>query len=144
MLYTTDKLGEVIKTSRLKMGLTRDQLAEKIGISPRYLMSIEHEGKKTSYDVLFQLVRYLTINANDIFFPESIVDTNEERKLLEQMIKLCDKHEITADRNCHKVAVPIYCFYTFQGFWGPWADNMFLRTFDPKIEWQLKMQKNIL
>ena len=46
MLYTTDKLGEVIKTSRLKMGLTRDQLAEKIGISPRYLMSIEHEGKK--------------------------------------------------------------------------------------------------
>ena len=88
MLYTTDKLGEVIKTSRLKMGLTRDQLAEKIGISPRYLMSIE-------YDVLFQLVRYLTINANDIFFPESIVDTNEERKLLEQMIKLCDKHEIT-------------------------------------------------
>lgn len=95
MLYTTDKLGKVIKTSRLKMGLTRDQLAEKIGISPRYLMSIEHEGKKTSYDVLFQLVRYLTINANDIFFPESIVDTNEERKLLEQMIKLCDKHEIT-------------------------------------------------
>lgn len=59
MLYTTDKLGEVIKTSRLKMGLTRDQLAEKIGISPRYLMSIEHEGKKPSYDVLFQLVRYL-------------------------------------------------------------------------------------
>ena len=72
MLYTADKLGEIIKTSRLKMGLTRDQLSEKIGISPRYLMSIEHEGKKPSYDVLFQLIRYLTINANDIFFPESI------------------------------------------------------------------------
>ena len=57
-------------------------------------MSIEHEGKKPSYDVLFQLIRYLTINANDIFFPESIADTNEERKLLDQMIKLCDKYEI--------------------------------------------------
>lgn len=94
MLYTADKLGEIIKTSRLKMGLTRDQLSEKIGISPRYLMSIEHEGKKPSYDVLFQLIRYLTINANDIFFPESIADTNEERKLLDQKIKLCDKYEI--------------------------------------------------
>ena len=52
MLYTADKLGEIIKTSRLKMGLTRDQLSEKIGISPRYLMSIEHEGKKPSYDVI--------------------------------------------------------------------------------------------
>lgn len=94
MLHTIDKLGEVIKTSRLNMGLTRDQLAEKIGISPRYLMSIEHENKKPSYDVLFRLIRYLTINANDIFFPESIVDTSKERKHLEQMIKLCDKHEI--------------------------------------------------
>lgn len=85
------------------------------------------------------------------------MDTNEERKLLEQMIKLCDKHEITVisataqalltknvDRNCHKVAVPIYCFYTFQGFWGPWADNMFLRTFDPKIEWQLKCKEHTI
>lgn len=94
MLCLNDKLGEIIKASRLKMGLTRDQLAEKIGISSRYLMSIEHEGKKPSYDVLFQLVRYLTINANDIFFPESIMDDNEGRKSLTQMIKLCDKHEI--------------------------------------------------
>lgn len=94
MLYATDKLGEVIKTARLRMGLTRDQLAEKIEISPRYLMSIEHEGKKPSYDVLFQLVRHLAINANDIFFPENITDTNEERKSLEQMIKLCDTYEI--------------------------------------------------
>lgn len=45
MLYTTDKLGEIIKTARLNMGLTREQLSEKIGISPRYLMSIEHEKK---------------------------------------------------------------------------------------------------
>lgn len=70
MLHTIDKLGEVIKTSRLNMGLTCDQLAEKIGISPRYLMSIEYESKKPTYDVLFRFVRYLTINANDIFFPE--------------------------------------------------------------------------
>ena len=56
MLYTADKLGEIIKTSRLKMGLTRDQLSEKIGISPRYLMSIEHEGKKPSYDVLLYAI----------------------------------------------------------------------------------------
>lgn len=132
MLYTADKLGEIIKTSRLKMGLTRDQLSEKIGISPRYLMSIEHEGKKPSYDVLFQLIRYLTINANDIFFPESIADTNEERKLLDQMIKLCDKYEINVilatakallskrrNRNCHKKGSFYLRFYIFQEYSEP-------------------------
>ena len=72
MLYTADKLGEIIKTSRLKMGLTRDQLSEKIGISPRYLMSIEHEGKKPSYDVLFQLIRYLQ-SMQMIYFSQKVL-----------------------------------------------------------------------
>ena len=95
MLYTPDKLGEVIKTARLKVGLTRDQLAEKIGISPRYLMSIEHEGKKPSYDILFQLVRHLALNPNDFFFPELNNKNERDRKHLEQMLKLCNEYEIT-------------------------------------------------
>ena len=95
MLYPDDKLGEVIKTARLKMGLTRDQLSEKIGISSRYLMSIEHEGKKPSYDVLFQLVRQLALNTDDIFFPERTDENDLNRKQLLQMLKLCNKHEIT-------------------------------------------------
>lgn len=95
MLYTTDKLGEVIKTARLNMGLTREQLSEKIGISPRYLMSIEHEKKKPSYDILFKLVRQLAINADDIFFPDKYDEDESERKHLEKMLKLCNKQELS-------------------------------------------------
>ena len=72
MLYTADKLGEIIKTSRLKMGLTRDQLSEKIGISPRYLMSIEHEGKKPSYDVYFNLYAILQ-SMQMIYFSQKVL-----------------------------------------------------------------------
>lgn len=93
MLCPTDTLGKVIKTARLEKGLTRDQLSEKLGISPRYLMSIEHEGKKPSYDVLFQIIRQLALNADDIFYPERD-STPSERKRLLQMLKLCDEHEI--------------------------------------------------
>lgn len=94
MLYHDDKLGEVIKTARLKMGLTRDQLSEKIGISSRYLMSIEHGGKKPSYDVLFQLVRQLALNTDDIFYPERADGNDLSRKHLVQMLNLCNKHDI--------------------------------------------------
>jgi len=57
----TDKLGKIIKTARKNNNLTREQLVEKINITARYLMSIENENKKPSYNVLFNLVHELGI-----------------------------------------------------------------------------------
>jgi DNA-binding XRE family transcriptional regulator len=57
-----DKLGHIIKTTRNNNNLTREQLAKKINITPRYLMSIENENKKLGYNVLFNLIRELGIS----------------------------------------------------------------------------------
>jgi transcriptional regulator with XRE-family HTH domain len=74
-----DKLGKIIKAARNDNNLTREQLAEKINISARYLMSIENENKKPSYNVLFNLIRELAISADMIFFPEKLhVDIKAE------------------------------------------------------------------
>ncbi|PKM49965.1 MAG: hypothetical protein CVV02_13355 [Firmicutes bacterium HGW-Firmicutes-7] len=51
-----DKLSKIIKTARKENNLTREQLAKKINITSRYLMSIENENKKPSYNVLFNLI----------------------------------------------------------------------------------------
>ena len=47
-----DKLGGIIKSARLVNHLTRKQLAIQIGISPRYLIAIENENQKPSYELL--------------------------------------------------------------------------------------------
>ena len=65
-----NRLGSILKAARKAKGLTREQLAEIMSITPRYLMSIENENKKPSYDVLFRLVRELGISADTIFYPE--------------------------------------------------------------------------
>jgi transcriptional regulator with XRE-family HTH domain len=88
-----DMLGSVLKTARKAKGLTREQLAEIINITPRYLMSIENENKKPSYDVLFRVVRELGISADTIFYPENQhVDTEVEQ--LVRLLYLCDKREL--------------------------------------------------
>lgn len=88
-----DKLGVIIKSARKSRGLTREQLSERIHITPRYLMSIENENQKPSYDVLFRLVRELGISTDMIFYPESkSVDTKVE-KLIRQLYQ-CDEREI--------------------------------------------------
>ncbi|RJR13031.1 XRE family transcriptional regulator [Candidatus Parcubacteria bacterium] len=92
-LNNFDRLGSVLKAARKEKGLTREQLAEIINISPRYLMSIENENKKPSLDVLFRLVRELGISADTIFYPENQhVDTKVEQ--LVRLLYLCDDREL--------------------------------------------------
>jgi transcriptional regulator with XRE-family HTH domain len=88
-----DKLGSILKTARKTKGFTREQLAEIINITPRYLMSIENENKKPSYDVLFRLVRELGISADTIFYPENQY-TNTEVEQLVRSLYLCDEREL--------------------------------------------------
>lgn len=88
-----DRLGSTLKTARKAKGLTREQLAEIINITPRYLMSIENENKKPSYDVLFRLVRELGISADTIFYPEKQqADTKVE--YLIRLLYLCNEREL--------------------------------------------------
>ncbi len=88
-----DKLGSIIKTARKTKSFTRERLAEIINITPRYLMSIENENKKPSYDVLFRLARELGISADTIFYPENKhVDTKVEQLL--RLLYLCDDREL--------------------------------------------------
>lgn len=92
-LNNIDRLGSILKTARKAKELTREQLAEIINITPRYLMSIENENKKPSYDVLFRLVRELGISADTIFYPENQhADTNVEQ--LVRLLYMCDDREL--------------------------------------------------
>lgn len=92
-LNNLDRLGSILKTARKTKGLTRERLAEIINITPRYLMSIENENKKPSYDVLFRLVRELGISADTIFYPESHHSTTKVEQLI-RLIYLCDEREL--------------------------------------------------
>ena len=88
-------LGNVIKAARIKMKLTQEQLAEKVDLTVRYIMAIENENKKPAYIKLFQIVRALGIDANNIFYPEtSFPGTSAER--LYRLLCQCDERDIKA------------------------------------------------
>ena len=66
-----DNFGAVIKNARLQAGLTRKELADNLGISPRHLKNIENNHKKPSLKLLHHLIRELSIPADLIFHPGS-------------------------------------------------------------------------
>jgi transcriptional regulator with XRE-family HTH domain len=93
MQKNTNQLGDILKGARIKQKLTRDQLSEKVHITTRYLMSIENENKKPSYDVLFRLIRELEISADQIFYPEDetlMTELNQASLLLRR----CNRYEL--------------------------------------------------
>lgn len=54
-------LGQAIIDAREKQMITREELAEKLGISARHLQSVEKEGQHPSFQLFIQLVTLLHI-----------------------------------------------------------------------------------
>lgn len=75
-------MGPMLKDARLKSKLTQDEVAERIGITTRYLMAIENEGKCPALDVWFRLIRTLHISADNIVYPEDTAEKDQDEQLL--------------------------------------------------------------
>lgn len=88
-----EMLGSILKAAREIAGITIEALAEKAGITERYLYRIENEGKKPSFDVLYKLIRELSISADSIFYPEKPSKDSEVENLL-RMLSACDERSL--------------------------------------------------
>lgn len=82
-------MGLIFKKKRLEANLTQEELAEKIGVSSRYIMAIENEGKHPSLDIWFQLIRILHVSADAMIYPET--SPSEDDQLLRMFRLLQDR-----------------------------------------------------
>lgn len=89
----TETVGQLIKKARKHSNLTIEALADKVGVSERYLYRIENEGKTPSFDVLYKLIRYLNISSDSIFYPEK---PSKESKIedLVRMLNNCNERDL--------------------------------------------------
>lgn len=88
-----ETLGDIIKSARQRSDITIEALADRVDITERYLYRIENEGKKPSYDVLYKLIRELSISPDSIFYPEKPSKDSEVENLL-RMLSVCDERSL--------------------------------------------------
>lgn len=88
-----ETLGDIIKYYREKSDYTVEELANKIGITERYLYRIENEGKKPSFDVLYRIVRVLSISPDTIFYPESS-KSSQKIGLISHLLYKCNENSL--------------------------------------------------
>lgn len=85
-----DTLGGIIKAARLKSKITQKDLAAEVGITPRFVMSIENEGRNLSLELFVRIVRTLHMETQAIFYPETQCTDSDKDQLI-RMIQLCDE-----------------------------------------------------
>ena len=85
--------GLAIKNARLDCGLTQEALAERAGISCRYLIVIENEGRIPKLPTVYRLIYSLHISADRIFYPEQLPE-DSERAQLTHMLESCSDRDL--------------------------------------------------
>ncbi|MSA02011.1 helix-turn-helix domain-containing protein [Lactonifactor sp. BIOML-A3] len=99
-----EMLGEIIKNARTKADMTVEELANRVGISERFIYRIENEGKKPSYEILYKLIRELAIIPDQIFFPEKQVEDSEMETIV-RMLHNCDERSMQIIKATIKAAL---------------------------------------
>ncbi len=85
--------GLAIKNARLDCGMTQEALAERAGISCRYLIAIENEGRIPRLPTVYRLIHSLHISADRIFYSEQ-PPKDSERAQLTHMLESCSDRDI--------------------------------------------------
>ena len=99
-----DTLGDVIKDARQNKSITIEALAEKLDVTERYMYRLENEHKKPSYDILFRLIRELSIYPELIFYPEKSTK-QDDMDILIRMLYQCDERALRIIKATIKAAL---------------------------------------
>ena len=87
-------MGFRLKQARTEQKLTYEELAEKSGVSSRYIKEIENHGNVPSLEKLGQLIRALHISADPFFYPTVPADNLDYQRLLVYLSQ-CTEEQIT-------------------------------------------------
>lgn len=99
------RLGSDIKSARKALGFSRRELAEAVGIDPRYLANIENSGSLPSLPVFWELVRLCRLPVESYFYPETQGSSNSQRLRIRQKLELCPEHFLSVIEGAVDAAV---------------------------------------
>ena len=88
-----EALGSVIKDTRLRLGYTQSQVAEKAGVEVRTIMYIENGKTNPTWEIVFPLIRALEIDPRAVFYPE-LNREDEAMSHMQILLSKCSEDDI--------------------------------------------------
>lgn len=92
--YDFKAFGQAIKEARKAKGISRNQLADRLNIAPRYIASIENSGQHPSLQIFYELVTFFDISVDQYFFPMRTPDKTTQRRQLDELLNGVDETDL--------------------------------------------------
>jgi len=89
------ELGQAIMKAREKQRITREELAEELGISARHLQSVEKEGQYPSFPLFIQLVTMFHISVDQYIHFDSPTEKTTLRRQIDALLDTFGDTELT-------------------------------------------------
>ena len=84
--YDFKAFGQAVKAARKEKGLSRNQLADQMGIAPQYIASIENSEQHPSLQIFYELATLLDVSVDQFFFPNKETDKSTQQRQLESLL----------------------------------------------------------
>ena len=92
--YNFSAIGQAIKQARIKQGLTREQVAEQVGIADRNLAQIENKGQHPRFQNFFGLVTMFNISVDEYFYTASEPSVSTMRRQVDKSLNGLSDREL--------------------------------------------------
>ncbi len=98
-------IGIRIGDLRKQKGLTQEKLAEKMGVSPKYLSSIERGKENPTLDMIIKLAQSLSVEIADLFTFIEVEDPSERKSLITSLLKEADDEQLKIALKLLKIVI---------------------------------------
>lgn len=102
------KIGKILQTTRKSLGYTQEQVAEKLGLGPRFVSDIERDKTKGSIDTLVKFCNIYHVTPTfilqeylenvDIPFDQSLIGfynlSDDDKDIVRELIKFMNKRKM--------------------------------------------------
>lgn len=89
---TVYSFGSSLRRAREKREYTREQIAERAGISPRFVSAIENDRRKPSLDVLIRLIHAIGTSFDEVLTPQTISEEYTADRI-KRLITQCSQRD---------------------------------------------------
>ena len=93
-MNTKEMVGARIRDIRTRNRITQEQLAEKMGISAKYLSSIERGKENPTLNTLIRLAEGLDVDLGEVFRDLQMEDPEKRRELVLDMVRNADEDQM--------------------------------------------------
>ena len=89
-----EMIGSRIQEIRNKKGITQDQLSEKVGISSKYLSSIERGKENPTLNTILKLAQSLEVKPDHFFIHLEIEDPGKRKSMINDILDEADEDQL--------------------------------------------------